>query len=126
MCWFSPTSRLCGPRVSGIVVEPCGFHCKPINKRLGILAGMWDPQMEGGDLTHDLLTFVVELCGHVNLTVGVEESLEERNRAIDVVEENYTLYKYVQVQCVIHLPLFGLFTVFFTQATEMYRMSHEH
>lgn len=58
-------------RVSGLVVEPCGFHCKPINKRLGILAGMWDPRTEGGDPTPDPSTFVVELCGHVNLTEGV-------------------------------------------------------
>lgn len=62
--------------------------------------------MEGGDLTRDLLTFVVELCGHVNLTVGVEESLEERNSAItDIVEVNYTVCKYVQVQCMIHFAI---------------------
>lgn len=59
-----------------------GFIVSLLIKRLGILTGIWVPQMEGGDLTHDLLTFVVELCGHVNLTEGVEESLEERNPAI--------------------------------------------
>lgn len=86
-----------------------GFIVSLLIKRLGILTGKWDPQMEGGDLTRDLLTFVVELCGHVNLTVGVEESLEERNSAItDIVEVNYTVCKYVQVQCMIHLPLFRL------------------
>jgi len=53
-----------------------GFIVSLLIKRLGILTGKWDPQMEGGDLTHDLLTFVVELCGHVNLTVGVEENLK--------------------------------------------------
>lgn len=87
---------------------------------------MWDPQMERGDLTHDLLTFAVELCGHVNLTVGVEENLKNRNPAIsDVVEANYTLCKYVQVQCVIHLPLCSVFWVFFSQATEMYSTLRE-